>query len=116
MIDLSFGKNGKIPNYFKSSDMAMGIVVFDPGKCSACGVCVAICPAQGLKFTKREDALKKRLPALMESAPGVTLCMGCGDCAAACPGQAISVKRGFNAGLFFRRLAQEPTVSLPKKY
>lgn len=116
MINLSFGKNGKIPNYFKSNQMAMGIVAFDPARCSACGICVAICPAQGLKFVKRDDGSKKKIPMLMESAPGVSLCMGCGDCSAACPEAAIEVKRGFNAGYFFRRLSQESTLSLPKKY
>jgi len=116
MLDLSLGKKGKIPDYFKESQMTYGVVVFDPKLCNGCGICVSICPARGLTLTKRPDGTKKKIPLVIETAPGISLCMACGDCTAACPEEAISIKRGFNAGFFFQKLSQRPELTLPKKY
>ncbi len=116
MLDLSLGKKGKIPNYFKEAQMTYGVVVFDPKLCTGCGICVSICPARGLMLTKRQDSAKKKIPLVIETAPGISLCMACGDCTAACPEAAIRIKRGFNAGFFFRKLSQQPELTLPKKY
>ena len=116
MVNLSLGKKGKIPDYFKSSQMNYGIVAFDSKLCTGCGICVSICPARGLTLTKRTDEPQKKIPALIETAPGISLCMACGDCSAACPEAAISIKRGFNAGFFFRKLSQQPDLTPPKKY
>ncbi len=116
MLNLSLGKKGKIPDYFKESQMIYGVVAFDPKLCNGCGICVSICPARGLMLAKRTDDSKKKLPMLIETAPGISLCMACGDCSAACPEAAIRIKRGFNAGLFFRKLSQKPDLTGPKKY
>lgn len=116
MLNLSLGKKGKIPDYFKSSQMTYGIVVFNPTACTGCGICVSICPARGLMLAKRTDDSKKKLPLLIETAPGISLCMACGDCSAACPEAAISIKRGFNAGFFYRKLSQKHDLTGPKKY
>ncbi len=116
MLDLSLGKKGKIPNYFKAAQMTYGVVVFDPKLCTGCGICVSICPARGLMLTKRQDSAKKKIPLVIETAPGISLCMACGDCTAACPEAAIRIKRGFNAGFFFRKLSQKPDLTPPKKY
>jgi Indolepyruvate ferredoxin oxidoreductase, alpha and beta subunits len=116
MLDLSWGKKGKIPNYFKESQMTYGAVAFDPDVCTGCGICVSICPARGLTLTTRADNPKKKIPQIIETAPGISLCMACGDCTAACPASAISIKRGFNAGFFFRKISQQTELTLPKKY
>lgn len=116
MLNLSLGKRGRIPNYFKESQMTYGVVTFDHKLCNGCGICVFICPARGLTLTKRPDDTKKKIPLLIETAPGISLCMACGDCTAACPEAAISIKRGFNAGFFFQKLSQKPELTLPKKY
>jgi len=96
--------------------MTYGVVVFDPTLCNGCGICVSICPARGLTMTKRDDDAKKKIPRLIETAPGISLCMACGDCSAACPEHAIHIKRGFDAGFFFRKLSQAPELTPPKKY
>ena len=116
MLNFSLGKKGKIPDYFKESQMTYGVVTFDPKLCNGCGICVSICPARGLTLTKRQDDTKKKIPLVIETAPGISLCMAFGDCAAACPEAAISIKRGFNAGFFFRKLSQKPDLTKPKKY
>jgi ferredoxin len=116
MLNLSLGKKGKIPDYFKESQMTYGIVTFDSKVCAGCGICVSICPARGLTLTKREDDPKKKLPLLIETAPGISLCMACGDCRAACPENAISIKQGFNTQFFYRKLSQKPDLTGPKKY
>ena len=116
MLDLSLGKNGKIPHYFKHNQMSYGIVAFDPKLCNGCGICVSICPSRGLMLAQRSDDQKKKIPRMIEAAPGITLCMACGDCRAACPEEAISIKQGFNTRFFFRKLSQKSDLSLPKKY
>jgi ferredoxin len=116
MLNLSWGKKGKIPNYFKASQMTYGIVAFNSALCNGCGICVSICPARGLTLTQRQDDAKKKIPLVIETAPGISLCMACGDCAAACPQEASRIKRGFNAGFFFRKLTQQPELTPPKKY
>ncbi|MFA5324426.1 MAG: 4Fe-4S dicluster domain-containing protein [Smithella sp.] len=116
MLNLSLGKKGKIPDYFKESQMIYGVVAFDPKLCNGCGICVSICPARGLMLAKRTDDSKKKLPMLIETAPGISLCMACGDCSAACPEAAIRIKRGFNAGFFFHKISQQTELTLPKKY
>jgi len=116
MLNLSWSREEKIPDYFKERQMTYGIVGFNSQVCTGCGICVSICPARGLMLAKRTDDSKKKLPVLIETAPGISLCMACGDCAAACPEEAIRIKRGFNAGFFFRKLSQQPKLTLPKKY
>ncbi|PKN50916.1 MAG: hypothetical protein CVU55_14740 [Deltaproteobacteria bacterium HGW-Deltaproteobacteria-13] len=116
MLNLSLGKKGKIPDYFKESQMTYGIVTFDSKVCTGCGICVSICPARGLRLTDRKDDSGKKIPLLIETAPGISLCMACGDCSAACQEGAIRIKRGFNAGFFFRKLSQKSDLTLPKKY
>ncbi len=107
---------GKIPNYFKKSQMTYGVVVFDKKLCNGCGICVSICPGRGLSLTERNDGSRKKIPQLIETAPGISLCMACGDCAAACSERAIRIERGFDAGFFFRKLTQRPELTPPKKY
>ncbi len=107
---------GKIPNYFKKNQMTYGIVVFDSTRCNGCGLCASICPGRGLTMSPRGDESKKKIPRLIETAPGISLCMACGDCVAACPEGAIRIQRGFNAGFFFRKLSQQAELALPKKY
>ena len=73
MLNLSWGKKGKIPNYFKESQMTYGIVAFNRALCNGCGICVSICPARGLTLIKREDDSQKKIPQLIETAPHIPL-------------------------------------------
>lgn len=116
MLNLSPGRKNKIPNYFKENQMTYGIVAFDPQLCTGCGICVSLCPARGLTLAKSSKDSKKKIPLMIQTAPGISLCMACGDCRAACPESAISIKQGFNTKFFFRKLSQKPDLSGPKKY
>jgi 2-oxoglutarate ferredoxin oxidoreductase subunit delta len=116
MFNLSLGKKSKIPDYFKESQMTYGIVAFDQNLCDGCGICVSICPSKGLMLAQRSGDAKKKIPLMIESAPGISLCMACGDCTTACPKEAVSIKQGFNTRFFFRKLSQKPDLTKPKKY
>jgi heterodisulfide reductase subunit A len=65
----------------------------DPGFCSQCGVCVAVCPYSAPKFNE------KTAKAEIQS----TLCKGCGLCAASCRSGAIHLK-GFETSQIMEML------------
>ena len=113
--DLQFGDRMRIPNYFSESHVSSGQIEFDPNLCHGCGVCADICPARGLVMEKRALG-KLKLPRLLESAPGVSLCMTCGDCRAACPTGAIQLLRGYNTSYFYKKLSQTPELKPPRRY
>ncbi|MEJ5365318.1 MAG: FAD-dependent oxidoreductase [Desulfosoma sp.] len=64
------------------------VAVIDPGRCSRCLSCAAVCPAQAVT-----------VPAVgpLRVDPGA--CQGCGLCAAECPARAIDVAGAEEAGL-----------------
>jgi len=74
------------------------VATVNPRLCSACGVCVAICP-----FGARTIDYDRGCAAVIE-----VLCQGCGGCVSACPNKA-SQQRGFA----FRDMAQMVEVAIP---
>ena len=113
--NLKFGERMRIPDYFSESQVGSGQLEFDPDLCTGCGVCADICPARGLIMENRAGG-KKKLPRLLNAAPGVSLCMTCGDCRAACPEGAIRLLRGYNTKYFYKKLSQTPELKPPQKY
>lgn len=67
----------KSPVFFRGEYVA-GV---DPGKCSACGQCVGICPFKAFKSRKKKD--KAEVDTLK--------CYGCGVCRSACARDAIAL-------------------------
>lgn len=63
----------------------IGAIRVDEDKCSACGVCPALCSYEAIKLVPRND---KRVAVIDD-----TRCKRCGTCAAACPGAAITIER-----------------------
>jgi heterodisulfide reductase subunit A len=59
------------------------IAKIDPEQCSACRVCIALCPYQAISM----DGKEMKVAEINEA-----LCKGCGVCAAACPAGAITAK------------------------
>jgi heterodisulfide reductase subunit A len=72
-----------------------GIVAeINPAKCSACGVCVAVCPFSAVKLEADEKT------GVVKAKVNEAMCKGCGTCASSCRSDA-PILRGFtNAGLF----------------
>jgi formate hydrogenlyase subunit 6/NADH:ubiquinone oxidoreductase subunit I len=60
---------------------ACELPALDPGKCVACGDCVAVCPADCL-------AMAGPLPWL----PRPLDCVGCAACVLVCPADALRIK------------------------
>jgi len=116
MKNLEFKEIFKIPDYDSAVDMTTGLIEFDDEKCTRCGICVQICPAGSIIMDKTVPGKKADLPYLDSVSPDVTLCIACGCCLAACPTDAISIKRQFNPGHFYKRLSQTEKMIYPHKY
>jgi len=65
-----------------------GMIAYDPEKCIGCGMCVNLCPAQGI--VKREEDDKFILEFFLGS------CTFCALCADLCPAGAISFQKTFS--------------------
>jgi ferredoxin len=58
-------------------------LAYDPGKCTGCGMCVAVCPHAVFVMEGKKAAITDK-----------DLCMECGACLRNCPFEAISVRPG----------------------
>ncbi|KQC10130.1 MAG: hypothetical protein APR62_12645 [Smithella sp. SDB] len=125
MQKLSLLDRLRIPTYDNMMQMQTGDLIFDEMKCRQCGICVKICPGGCLvtnSVTKmdimsgKEKGTKSGVPHVDTLKSGITLCIACYDCGAVCPHKAISIKRNFNPGYFFKRLIQTSEMRYPKNY
>ncbi len=71
----------------------------NPAMCSACGVCVSICPYSAPSFRGEQERF---FPGRAEINP--VLCKGCGLCVASCRSGAITLK-GFSSAQIFAQLS-----------
>ncbi len=55
------------------------VITIDEEKCSACRMCISVCPADAISINKEKNVAEVN----------VGLCKGCGACAAVCPTKAI---------------------------
>ena len=93
MGKMTFLEKIRIPTYNDPKQVTPGEVDFDNEKCTGCGTCVEVCPADSLMI---EDTKARMKP------PGENQCMFCGCCAAICPAGAVSMKSPFKCTLFFK--------------
>ncbi|MFO7650772.1 MAG: 4Fe-4S binding protein [bacterium] len=70
----------------------------DQSRCSACGMCEALCPYRAIEVKVVNERFGKRAAVVNEA-----LCKGCGACAANCRSLAIDV-RGFAAENIYREI------------
>ena len=125
MKKLSLIDRFRIPTYDNINHMQAGDLIFDEMKCRQCGICVKICPGGCLVtnlvtkmeiLSGRKKGGKSGIPHVETLKSGITLCIACYDCGAACPHNAISIKKNFNPGYFFKRLTQVSEMRYPKSY
>ncbi len=67
--------------------MANYEVVIDEKRCKGCGICVAVCPKQGLRVGEVFNQAGYYYPVFLEDAG----CTGCGACVKLCPDFAVTV-------------------------
>ena len=63
------------------------IARFDPSRCSDCGKCARVCPAEAIKMQEEMRDADRRHPVLNQ-----TRCLGCGICVRNCPQNAIRLE------------------------
>ncbi|MFO8059620.1 MAG: 4Fe-4S binding protein [Bacillota bacterium] len=63
--------------------------ILDPERCKGCGLCVAACPEEILRFSDRTNRAGYRTVKII----GQDECISCGLCAISCPDVAIEVFR-----------------------
>lgn len=83
-VSQAFATASKIQTLFASDELMQDPLVakVNPDVCSACGLCVPICPYGAREVDKR--ALFSRV--------NEALCQGCGACVAVCPNKACTLK------------------------
>ncbi len=122
---LTLRERTKLPDLDKADHMNMADLDFDSEKCRECGICVLLCPGGGVrteKYTKMDlmnDPSKRKKsgrPFLDTMKPGVTMCVACFDCGTACPQGAISIKKNYRGGYYYKRLSQTTEMRYPKRY
>jgi NADH-quinone oxidoreductase chain I len=74
------------PQYFEKDERGKT-------KCVACGLCMAVCPAQCIYIETAEDEEGRRYPLTYEI--DSTRCIFCGYCEEACPVNAIFMGRTY---------------------
>jgi len=70
---------------FNAITVKDNLAVIDPGKCTACGICVDVCPQQ---------TLKALLPVKRQAEIDPVKCISCGKCKRVCPFEAIFGSKG----------------------
>ena len=84
--------------------------VWDTGKCSGCGACVAVCPADALSFEEGEMVLSPRSNGYCKQVTdGVT----CGACFSVCP--RISDQPDETLGVYLELLSARAAFDVPHK-
>jgi len=65
-----------------------GKIIIDAERCKGCGLCVAVCPKNGIVISKHSNK-NGYFPAETNNSD----CTGCAACATICPDAAIEVSR-----------------------
>ncbi len=78
-----------------------GIAVFDPEKCTGCGLCVKACPRHVISLVQKRISNVRVTCSSHDRGPVVRKnckvgCIACGKCVKVCPKQAITVAPGSN--------------------
>lgn len=81
-----------------------GIAVFDPEKCTGCGMCVKTCPRKVVSLVRKRlskvvVSCSSRDPAPVVMDQCSVGCIACGRCVRVCPKQAITVEPGSNLAI-----------------
>lgn len=85
MNELSGKEEFEIKTKFEDDQKSWEIF---PEYCKGCGLCVARCPLQAIRFTKNQGFLGNPLPEV-----DIAKCEACGTCEKICPDGAIKVEK-----------------------
>jgi len=84
--------------------------VWDTGKCSGCGACVAVCPADAISFEEGEMVTGPRTNGYCKQ---VTDTVNCGACYAVCP--RVGNQPAETIGNYLELMAAKATFEVPHK-
>jgi coenzyme F420 hydrogenase subunit beta len=84
--------------------------VWDTGRCSGCGACVAVCPADAISFEEKEGITSPRSNGYCKQATDGVLC---GACYAVCP--RTGDQPAETLGRYLERISAKATFDIPHK-
>ena len=85
MSKISMAERWQVPVYNDPGQASSGLIDIDLEKCTGCGLCVKVCPADALFLEDKKPQMRP---------PGINECMGCGDCMPICAAAAITLVKG----------------------
>lgn len=77
-----------------------GFFVFEPDKCTSCGLCSLSCPNEVITVSSERDENKKRV--LTGYVMNLAYCLYCGLCVEACPSDCLHVDSKFDLSSYRR--------------
>jgi len=84
--------------------------VWDTGKCSGCGACIAVCPADALSFEEGEQVVAPKSTGYCKQA---TDDVACGACYSVCP--RVSDQPKETLGKYLRLVSARAAFDIPRK-
>lgn len=89
-------------------------------RCTSCGICAKVCPAQCIWIVRSTDPQTGRpIPAPQEFSIDIDLCMNCGLCAEYCPFDAIKMDHDYEIASYERmkeHIYRKEKLSKPVTY
>ncbi len=108
-----------LPERFRFVPMLIYDAETGKDRCTACGICSKVCPAQCIWIVRDQKPDGKPIPQAREFYVDIATCMGCGLCAEFCPFDAIKMNHDYELSTFKRYpdlVYSKEELSVPTTY
>ncbi len=108
-----------LPERFRYVPMLIYDAETGKDRCTACGICAKVCPAQCIWIVRDQNPDGKPIPESREFYVDIATCMGCGLCAEFCPFDSIKMNHDYELSTFKRYpdlVYDKEMLSVPTTY